>query len=143
MSLPHFRLASPPQILTRALFKHLVLSCPREESEHQISGTVCQRYPRLPECRQEMPFYVPVRKKGRGLWPQASAASPPPPTRALGLPGSFQHPLSVFTHSYLSSRTWPGGCFPQEGTHCRDASGEQNTRFFWGEEGRWLTGQAA
>lgn len=103
MSLLHHRLFSPPQILTRAIFVGILLfSCPQEESEHQISSTVCQRYARPTGCQQEMPFYTPARKKGRGRWRRASATFPGPTSSwALSLPKSFQHPLSIFSHAHL------------------------------------------
>ena len=50
-----------------------------------------------------MPFYTPVRKKGRARWPRASATFPGPISScALGLPKSFQHPLSIFIHSLFN-----------------------------------------
>lgn len=129
----HHCLSSPPQILTRAIFVGIrVLSCPREESEHQISSTVYQRYARPTDCRQEMPFYTPVRKKGRGRGRSASTTFPGPTLSwALSLPKSFQHPLSIFSHVHLGQ---PGpGVVSHEKEHTEkpvenktlDSSGEK------------------
>lgn len=119
-----------------------MLSCPREESEHQISLTICQRHPRSHECGKEVPSYEPVRKKGRETWPPASGAFlSAPSSYALGLPESFQH-LALFTQPHLGQRNLDYGLFPTRRKILKGGQRERNTRFFWGAVG-CLTGQAA
>lgn len=113
--------------------KHSSAFLSSEESGHQISGTVCQRYP-LNAGRRRQSIHLSGRKEGH--------SAPPPPPHALGLPGSFQHSLSLFIQSHLGQQNLGCGLFPTGRNTPRRGQGEQNTRFFWGA-GRWLTGQAA
>lgn len=127
-----------------------MLSCPQEESEHQISLAICQRHPRSHARGKEVPCYIPVRKTGRETWPPASGTllSAPssyalgPSSYALGLPESFQHLLAMFIQPRLGQWKLDCGLFPTRRNILRGGQGEQDTRFYWGVGVR-LTGQAA
>lgn len=109
MSLPHDHLSSPPQTLMRAILVSIPeLSCPWEESGHQISGAVCQRYPRTQEYLQELPSYTPVRKQGKRNMAPGQGRLPHHPLTLCFRPSRVSSTSSLTFHPVSSWAKEPG-----------------------------------
>lgn len=128
----------PPQILMKAIFTSILeLSCPWEESEHQISGTVCPG----PMNVSSRCHYAHLSGKTGNVVRRPALPSPLPPQPFFG-------PSTVFSTSspnFHSVSPWPTEPDLWVVAHQKEHTEtpvENKTPSFSGER-RWLTGQAA